>query len=77
MVTQWKEKKAKMLDEGLIVKMRAMVKCYRNLMTEHLRVCPDPSNCVDVARLLGRMESWEIAAALVQAERPRLTVSLN
>ena len=66
-----------MVDESLVVKMQAMVKCYRNLMAEHLRECPDPSNCVDVARLLGRMESWEIAAALVAAERPRLTVSLN
>ena len=66
-----------MVDESLLVKMQAMVKCYRNLIAEHLQVCPDPEKCVDVARLLGRMESWEIAAALVQSERPRGTVGLS
>ena len=66
-----------MVDEALVVEMRAMVKVYRNFQAQHLRVCPDPNNCTEFARLLGRLESWEMATGLVETHAPSLRVSLN
>lgn len=66
-----------MVDEALVVEMRAIVKAYRNFRAQHLKVCPRPDDCVELARLLGRLESWEIATRLVEEHRPTLRACLS
>ena len=64
------------VDKSCLVNaMREQVNAYSIMRDAHLQVCEDRDKCVFLARILGRLESFECAVAIVEYNLQEMMVS--